>query len=200
MTLVITPPFSKRCQSLRNPAAHRRRLGSIVSGALTIIVRRARAVSVSCTPVAAHYPPEVEIASREFITYTSSSWTVNGIRYLDLTWVIDVRAKTIKLQTNSVTLTPARVNGILSFILDAKQLDVKGDPAGAGKAVGTALDHLNRAAAEGLLRINNGAEQGRKANEVVGTQRAIAGLRKKLQAESLRAARAKQSDEPSLHS
>jgi len=72
-----------------------------------------------------------------------------------------------------LTLTPERVNGILSFILDSKQLYLKGDPAGAEKAVGTALSHLNRAAAEGLLRIKNGAEQGRKANEIVGTQRTM---------------------------
>jgi hypothetical protein len=94
-----------------------------------------------------------------------------------------------------LTLTPERVNGILAFILDSKQLYLKGDPAGAEKAVGTALGHLNRAAAEGLLRIKNGAEQGRKANEIVGTQRTIAGLRKKLEAERIRAAKAKQSDE-----
>jgi hypothetical protein len=82
-----------------------------------------------------------------------------------------------------LTLTPERVNGILSFISDAKQFYVDGDSAGAEKAIGTAVDHLNRAAAEGLRRFTAGAEKGRRGNEIVGTQRTLANLRKKLQAE-----------------
>jgi hypothetical protein len=82
-----------------------------------------------------------------------------------------------------LTLIPERVNGIVSFISDAKKFYVKDDAAGAEKAIGTALDHLNRAADEGLRRIKGEAEKGKRANEVAGTRRALASLRSKLQTE-----------------
>ncbi len=82
-----------------------------------------------------------------------------------------------------LTLIPERVNGIVSFISDAKKFYAKNDTAGAERAIGTALDHLNRAADEGLRRIKTDAEKGKRSNEVAGTRRALADLRKKLQTE-----------------
>jgi hypothetical protein len=82
-----------------------------------------------------------------------------------------------------LTLIPERVNGIVSFISDAKKFYADNATAGAEKAIGTALDHLNRAAAEGIRRIKTEAERGKRSNEVAGTRRAVADLRKKLQAE-----------------
>lgn len=82
-----------------------------------------------------------------------------------------------------LTLIPERVNGIVSFISDAKKFYANNDTAGAERAIGTALDHLNRAAAEGLRRIKTDAEKGKRSNEVAGTRRTIAELRNKLQKE-----------------
>jgi hypothetical protein len=82
-----------------------------------------------------------------------------------------------------LTLIPERVNGIVSFISDAKKYYASHDPAGAEKAIGTALDHLNRAADEGLRRIKSDAERGKRSNEVAGTRRALFVLRKELQTE-----------------
>jgi hypothetical protein len=82
-----------------------------------------------------------------------------------------------------LTLVPERVNGIVSFISDAKKLYANSDTAGAEKAIGTAIDHLNRAATEGLARVKTDAEKGKRSNEIAGTRRAIADLRRKLQAE-----------------
>jgi hypothetical protein len=82
-----------------------------------------------------------------------------------------------------LTLVPERVNGIVSFISDAKKFYANNDTAGAEKAMGTALDHLNRAAADGLRRIKTDAERGKRANEVAGTRRTVSDLRKKLQSE-----------------
>jgi hypothetical protein len=82
-----------------------------------------------------------------------------------------------------LTLIPERVNGILSFISDAKKFYANNDSAGAEKAIGTALDHLNRAAADGMRSIKTEAEKGKRSNEVAGTRRILADLRKKLQAE-----------------
>jgi hypothetical protein len=82
-----------------------------------------------------------------------------------------------------LTLIPERVNGIVSFISDAKKFYASHDPAGAEKAIGTALDHLNRAADEGLRRIKSDAERGKRSNEVAGTRRALFVLRKELQTE-----------------
>src|SRR5262245_19887450 len=47
-----------------------------------------------------------------------------------------------------LTLIPERVNGIVSFISDAKKFYANNDVAGAERSIGTALDHLNRAADE----------------------------------------------------
>jgi hypothetical protein len=80
-----------------------------------------------------------------------------------------------------LTLMPERVNGILSFISDGKKFYAADDVAGAERAIGTALDHLNRAASEGLRRIKTDAEKGKRANEVAGTRRTLANLRRKLQ-------------------
>jgi hypothetical protein len=82
-----------------------------------------------------------------------------------------------------LTLVPERVNGIVSFIADAKKFYASHDTAGAERAMGTALDHLNRAAADGLRRIKSEAEKGKRSNEVAGTRRMLAELRKELQAE-----------------
>jgi hypothetical protein len=82
-----------------------------------------------------------------------------------------------------LTLVPERVNGIVSFISDAKKFYANNDTAGAERAIGTALDHLNRAAAEGLRSIKTEAEKGKRSNEVAGTRRALADLRRKLQTE-----------------
>ena len=82
-----------------------------------------------------------------------------------------------------LTLMPERVNGIISFILDAKKFYANNDSACAEKAIGTALDHLNRAAAEGLRSIKSDAEKGKRSNEVAGTRRTLADLRRKLQTE-----------------
>jgi hypothetical protein len=79
-----------------------------------------------------------------------------------------------------LTLVPERVNGIVSFISDAKKFYANNDTAGAEKAMGTALDHLNRAAGDGIRRIKTEAEKGKRSNEVAGTRRALAELRKKL--------------------
>ena len=82
-----------------------------------------------------------------------------------------------------ITLMPERVNGIISFILDAKKFYANNDSACAEKAIGTALDHFNRAAAEGLRSIKSDAEKGKRSNEVTGTRRTLADLRRKLQTE-----------------
>ena len=83
-----------------------------------------------------------------------------------------------------LTLMPERVNGIISFISDAKKFYANHDAASAERAIGTALDHFGRAAAEGLRRIKTDAEKGKRANEVAGTRRKLAELRRSLQAES----------------
>jgi hypothetical protein len=82
-----------------------------------------------------------------------------------------------------LTLMPERVNGIISFISDAKQFYGSRNMAGAEKAIGTALDHFKRAAIEGLRRIKSDAERGKRSNEVAGTRRTLADLRRKLQTE-----------------
>jgi hypothetical protein len=82
-----------------------------------------------------------------------------------------------------LTLVPERVNGIISFIADAKQFYTTGDVAGAERAIGTAMDHFNRAAGDGLRRIQSDAERGKRSNEVAGTRRKLAVLRMKLQNE-----------------
>jgi hypothetical protein len=82
-----------------------------------------------------------------------------------------------------LSLTPERVNGIISFISDAKKYYAHHETASAEKAVATSLEHLNRAAADGLGKIKSEAEKGKKANEVAVTRRIVTELRKKLQAE-----------------
>jgi hypothetical protein len=82
-----------------------------------------------------------------------------------------------------LTLIPERVNGIVSFIADAKHFYADNDVAGAERAIATALDHLNRAAGDGLRRIGSDAERGKRSNEVAGTRRKLADLRRKLQVE-----------------
>ena len=82
-----------------------------------------------------------------------------------------------------LTLIPERVNSIVSFISDAKKFHAKNDASSAEKAIGTALDHLNRAASEGLQRIRTEAEKGKRSNEVAGTRRTLADLRRKLRTE-----------------
>ena len=74
---------------------------------------------------------------------------------------------------------------MVSFRLlsDAKKFYANNDSAGAEKAIGTALDHLNRAAAEGLLSFKTEAEKGKRSNEIAGTRRTLANLRRKLQIE-----------------
>jgi hypothetical protein len=54
------------------------------------------------------------------------------------------------------------------FIFDAKNFYASHDAAGA--ALGTALDHLNRADDDGLRRIKSDAERGKRANAVAGTR------------------------------
>jgi hypothetical protein len=85
-----------------------------------------------------------------------------------------------------LTLIPERVNSIVSFIADAKKFHARNDSASAEKAIGTAIDHLNRAATEGLQRIKTEAEKGKRSNEVAGTRRTLADLRRKLQTELTR--------------
>jgi len=92
-----------------------------------------------------------------------------------------------------LTLVPERVNGIVAFISDAKKFYANNDTAGAEKAIGTALDHLNRAAAEGLGRIKTEAEKGKRSNEVAGTRRTLTNLRRKLQTEITGSAEASRS-------
>jgi hypothetical protein len=82
-----------------------------------------------------------------------------------------------------LTLMPERVNGIISFISDAKKFYVHNDTAGAERAIATSMDHLNRAANDGLGKIKSDAERGKRANEVAGTRRSLMVLRKKLQTE-----------------
>ena len=82
-----------------------------------------------------------------------------------------------------LTLMPVRVNGIISFISYAKTFYLKNDVFSAERATGTALDHFNRAAAEGLRKIKGDAEKGKRSNEISGTVRTLANLRKKLQAQ-----------------
>jgi hypothetical protein len=98
-----------------------------------------------------------------------------------------------------LTLIPERVNGIVSFISDAKKFYASHDAAAAEKAMGTALDHLNRAAADGLRKIKSDAERGKRANEVAGTRRTLADLRKKPQTELTVRAEPKPSGERQLH-
>jgi hypothetical protein len=92
-------------------------------------------------------------------------------------------AATSAVEAVRLTLVPERVNGIVSFIADAKQFYGQGDVAGAERSMGTALDHMNRAAAEGLRKIQSDAERGKRANEVAGTRRRLTVLRRKLQEE-----------------
>jgi hypothetical protein len=75
---------------------------------------------------------------------------------------------------------PERVNGIISFISDAKQFYARDNVPGAERAIGTAVDHLNRAATEGLRRIKSDAERGKRSNEISGTRRTLSNLRTKL--------------------
>ena len=82
-----------------------------------------------------------------------------------------------------LTLIPERVNGIISFIADAKHFYANNDVAGAERAIATSLDHLNRAADDGLRRIESDGERGKRSNEVAGTRRILANLRRKLQDE-----------------
>jgi hypothetical protein len=82
-----------------------------------------------------------------------------------------------------LTLVPERVNGIVSFISEAKKFYANDTIARAEKAIATAMDHLNRAAADGLRSIKSDAERGKRSNEIAGTRRALADLRKKLQTE-----------------
>jgi hypothetical protein len=86
---------------------------------------------------------------------------------------------TTAVEAVRLTLTPERVNGIISFIADAKQFYANKDTAGAERALGTALDHFNRATSEGLRRIKADAEKGKRSNEVAGSRRTLADLRKK---------------------
>lgn len=83
-----------------------------------------------------------------------------------------------------LTLMPERINGIISFILDAMRFNEHHDMVSCERAIGTALDHFNRAANEGLRHITSESERGKRANEVAGTRRTLADLRKTLQAES----------------
>jgi hypothetical protein len=82
-----------------------------------------------------------------------------------------------------LSLTPERVNGIISFISDAKKFYAHHETASAEKAIATSLEHLNRAATDGLGKIKSEAEKGKKANEVAVTRRIVTELRKKLQSE-----------------
>jgi hypothetical protein len=82
-----------------------------------------------------------------------------------------------------LTLMPERVNGIISFISDAKKFYAHHDTAGAERAIATSLDHLNRAATDGIAKIKSDAEKGKRANEVAGTRRNLSALRRKLQTE-----------------
>jgi hypothetical protein len=90
-----------------------------------------------------------------------------------------------------LTLMPERVNGIISFILDASRFYANHDTASAERAIGTALDHFERAATDGLRRIKTEAEKGKKANEVAGTRRKLANVRHTLQAELIDHAKTK---------
>jgi hypothetical protein len=90
-----------------------------------------------------------------------------------------------------LTLIPERVNSIVAFITDAKHFYANNDIASAEKAIGTSLDHFNRAASEGLQRIKADAERGKRSNEVAGSRRALADLRKTLQDELAGRAEAK---------
>lgn len=98
-----------------------------------------------------------------------------------------------------LTLVPERVNGIISFIADAKQFYATGDVAGAERAMGTALDHMNRAAADGLRKIQSDAERGKRANEVAGTRRRLTVLRRKLQEECADRAKTRSHGEGTTH-
>jgi hypothetical protein len=82
-----------------------------------------------------------------------------------------------------LSLTPERVNGIISFISDAKKFYANHQTASAEKAIATSLDHLNRAASDGLGKLKTEAEKGKRANEVAVTRRIVTELRKKLQTE-----------------
>jgi hypothetical protein len=86
-----------------------------------------------------------------------------------------------------LTLVPERVNGIISFIADAKQYYAAEDIGGAERAIATAMDHFNRAASDGLRKIGSDGERGKRGNEVAGTRRKLADLRHKLQLECDRA-------------
>jgi hypothetical protein len=98
-----------------------------------------------------------------------------------------------------LTLIPERVNGIVSFIADAKQFYAHNDVVGAERAVGAALDHMNRAAADGLRRIESDAERGKRSNEVAGTRRKLANLRMRLQKECIARAESKPHGAGLLH-
>lgn len=82
-----------------------------------------------------------------------------------------------------LTLIPERVNGIISFIADAKQHYASGEVDRAERSMSTAMDHFNRAAGEGLRRIQTEAERGKRGNELAGARRRLADLRHKLQHE-----------------
>ena len=101
-------------------------------------------------------------------------------------WLVAAKefgAATSAVEAVRLTLVPERVNGIISFIADAKKFYDQGDVAGAERSMGTALDHMNRAAADGLRNIQSDAERGKRANEVAGTRRRLTVLRRKLQEE-----------------
>jgi len=89
------------------------------------------------------------------------------------------------VQAVRLTLAPERVNGIISFISDAKRFYAACDSACAERAIGTAVDHLNRAASDGLRKITTDAEKGKRSNEIAGTRRTLADLRRKLQSECI---------------
>lgn len=82
-----------------------------------------------------------------------------------------------------LTLIPERVNGIISFISDARRFFDHEDLVGAERSIGTALDHFNRAANDGLRKINSEAERGKRGNELAGTRRSLSDMRRKLQEE-----------------
>jgi hypothetical protein len=97
-----------------------------------------------------------------------------------------------------LTLVPERVNGIISFISDGKKFYANNDTFGAEKAIGTAIDHLNRAADEGLRKIKTEAEKGKRSNETAGAKRTLANLRKKLQSELASQSEARSSGNPTV--
>lgn len=82
-----------------------------------------------------------------------------------------------------LTLIPERVNGIISFLSDGRRFFDHDDLVGAERSIGTALDHFNRAANDGLRKIQSEAERGKRSNELAGTRRMLMDMRRKLQDE-----------------